>query len=404
MRILYANHTGQISGAEQSLLALLAGLPEEVSPAVACPEGPLAESIRELGVPVVTIPGTDASLRLHPRHTSRGLVDIVRMTWGIRRAASRVDARLVHANSIRTGVIALLARWIGGRPVVVHIHDRLPTSRIASLVLRLIARHATAVVGCSRYVTDPLPELEPGRVVRVVYNPVDPQRFYPAANERLEVRQHLGFHSADVVLAVVAQITPWKAQDDAVQMVARLKPRHPGVRLLLVGSTKFVSKSTRYDNRAFARELEALVTSLDLRGEVFFLGERADVAELLRAIDILLVPSWEEPFGMALIEAMATEVPVIATNVGGAGEIITDGRDGLLLPPRQPDRWVTAVEGLVEQPELRRTLGRKARQTVIEELSVPAYVQRIVDVYREADGADMKGTIPRSTSAATRRA
>ena len=62
---------------------------------------------------------------------------------------------------------------------------------------------------------------------------------------------------------------------------------------------------------------------------------------------------------MALIEAMATEVPVIATNVGGAGEIITDGRDGLLLPPRQPDRWVTAVERLVEQPELRRTLGHQ---------------------------------------------
>ena len=63
--------------------------------------------------------------------------------------------------------------------MVVHIHDRLPTGRIASLVLRLIARHATAVVGCSRYVTDPLPEVEPGRVVRVVYNLVDPQRFYP---------------------------------------------------------------------------------------------------------------------------------------------------------------------------------------------------------------------------------
>jgi glycosyltransferase involved in cell wall biosynthesis len=95
---------------------------------------------------------------------------------------------------------------------------------------------------------------------------------------------------------------------------------------------------------------------------------------------------------------------VIATNVGGAGEIITDGRDGLLLPPRQPDKWAAAIERLMEQPELRHALGRKARQRVIRELSVQAYVKRVVDVYREADGAAARSRISRSTTAVSPRA
>ena len=164
-------------------------------------------------------------------------------------------------------------------------------------------------------------------------------------------------------------------------MVARLKADHPEVRLLLVGSAKFAS--ARYDNEGFARQVEELITSLGVEDNVVWLGERTDIPEILRALDVVLVPSWEEPFGMAVIESMAMEVPVLATAVGGATEVVTPPRNGLLLPPRQPVEWAEAIEGLLERPQLRESIGEAARRRVAEFLTVESYVERVLTGYRE---------------------
>src|SRR5262249_10952391 len=93
------------------------------------------------------------------------------------------------------------------------------------------------------------------------------------------------------VLAVIAQITPWKAQDDAIRIAQILRSEHPGLRLLLVGSTKFDSAATRYDNSAYLESLRRLAAAGPDEGLVSFLGERDDIPEILRAVDLLLVPS-----------------------------------------------------------------------------------------------------------------
>src|SRR5215218_391013 len=101
MKVLYVNHTAQVSGAERALLDLLAGLPGDISPAVACPDGPLTAAVGASGVPVLPVSGTDASLRLHPFYTPRAVADISRSAVVLRRQARRFGADLVHANSIR---------------------------------------------------------------------------------------------------------------------------------------------------------------------------------------------------------------------------------------------------------------------------------------------------------------
>jgi glycosyltransferase involved in cell wall biosynthesis len=105
------------------------------------------------------------------------------------------------------------------------------------------------------------------------------------------------------------------------------------------------------------------VTVLGLRaGRRYFTGERDDVPTVLSALDIILVPSWEESFRRSLLEAMAMGRPVIATNVGGPREIVTSGFDGLLLPPRlRPDLWAEAVGSLLTNPERRSEIGRRER-------------------------------------------
>jgi glycosyltransferase involved in cell wall biosynthesis len=369
MNVLYVNHTGQVSGGEKSLLEILRALPGEVCPRVACPEGPLARAVVELGVERVELPGTDVSLKLHPWHASQAAGWMTRGALALRGIAREHDASVIHANSIRAGLLTALASRLGGPPSVVHVRDRLPSSRVSTLTLRTIGM-ADAVIANSHYTASSLTEAGVTGPVRVLSNPVDLERFDPAKIDRRSVRAALGLLESDFVATVLAQITPWKGQEDAVRALAEVRGRHPRAKLLLVGSAKFVSKATRYDNRAYLEQLHRAVVELGLEDNVQFLGERDDAPEILRATDVLLVPSWEEPFGRSVIEAMAMRVPVIATNVGGPAEVIANGEDGLLVAPRRPKEWAGAICELIESTALRDRLaengGRRSRAFAAE--------------------------------------
>jgi L-malate glycosyltransferase len=376
-----------MSGAERCLLSLLDGLPPTASAAaVASPEGPLAQAVRDRGLSFVEISGTDASLRLHPRHTSRALTDVGRTAFHLRKLARGMEVDLVHANSIRAGLIAAVATCAGGPPAVVSFHDRLPAGAVSSLTLRLINSGVSAILACSDYTAQQVRAFDSSALVSAVYNPVDLERFDPSVVTREEARARLALDPSAIVLAVVAQLTPWKAQDDAIRILALLRRRHLNAHLVLAGSAKFVSRATRYDNDAYRAWLGKLALALEVERYVHFLGERDDVAEIFAAADVALLPSWEEPFGRSIVEAMAMKRPVVATNVGGPPEILTHGEEGLLLPPRAPELWARAIEDLIEHPEKRAALGRAGRDRVAAQFSLERHVEAILDVYSEASG------------------
>jgi glycosyltransferase involved in cell wall biosynthesis len=386
LRALYVNHTSRVSGGELSLLTLLGGLPEQVEPVVACPEGDLAERLRALGIEVIPIRGTDGSLRLHPARTPRALAEMGHATLQLRRAAGRTNADLVHANSIRAGLIATGAGIAGGPPTVVHVRDCLPEGRVSALTLRAIGR-ADAVIANSSYTRSTLGPAKASATV--VHNAVDLSRFEPEGLTKAEAQARLGLEGAGPVLAVVAQITPWKGQDDAIRIAGELLARHPDLQLLLVGSAKFDSAATRYDNKAFLESLHRQVDELDLAGAVRFLGQREDIPEILRGVDLLLVPSWEEPFGRAIVEAMAAGVPVLATEVGGPPEILdAEGGEqcGLVLPPRRPDLWAEATEGLLADRGRLAAMADAGRRTARRSFGLDRHVSAVLGVYESVVG------------------
>jgi glycosyltransferase involved in cell wall biosynthesis len=139
--------------------------------------------------------------------------------------------------------------------------------------------------------------------------------------------------------------------------------------------------AARYDNEAYEAALHGLTSDLGVGEAVTFLGERTDIPEILRALDVVLVPSWEEPFGRTVIEAMAMGTPVIATSVGGPAEIIRSGRDGLLLPPRDPARWAESVCNLLRHPEIREDMGRRGRDRVMSTFAREAEVDAVLESY-----------------------
>jgi L-malate glycosyltransferase len=381
--VLYVNQTAQVSGAERSLLTLLEGLPPEAGAALACPYGDLAQAAGRLEVPVLPIPGTDASFRMHPLHTSRAALELRRSSRAVRAVVRARRPGVVHANTTRAGLIALGARRRGGPPLLVHIRDWVPEGAVPRLTLRTLARRADLVVANSRWIAEQVRRAAPSARVQVIHNPVDLRRFDPGAVDRQAARRALGLSDGDLALAVVAQLTPWKGQDDAVRIIAKLAERGIPARLVLGGSAKFVAAGTRFDNRAFERQLVDLVRALGVGDRVIFGGEREDVPDLLGAVDVLLVPSWREAFGRIAAEAMAMGVPVVATNVGGPAEIVRDGVDGLLLAPREPDRWAEEVGRLLADPDLRKRMGESGRERARAEFGTERHVGALLGAYAE---------------------
>ena len=302
-------HTARISGAEWWLIDTLRTLPGRVEPWLATPPGALERLARDLGVPTVRIAGTDGSLRLHPFHTPRAVGEIGLAGCQLRRLARRLRIDIVHANSIRVALSAVAARRLGAPPTVAHVHECLPPGIQLDTAHRIIAR-ADGVLVNSEHTRELFRRVVPDSDPEVLHNGVDLERFDVTRHDRAEARAAFGLDGAKLGLAVIAQITPWKGQEEAIRIIAKLRDRGHPVRLLLSGRAVFVTRSTRYDNETYGSRLRALVRELGLTGTVEFLGQRDDVPRLMRSLDVLLVPSWEEPFGRVVAEAMAMGVPV----------------------------------------------------------------------------------------------
>jgi glycosyltransferase involved in cell wall biosynthesis len=384
MRVLYVNHTAKVSGGERSLLGLLEALGDEVDALVASPEGQLSRAVEQLGVATAKVSGTAGSLRLHPLHTPRTLAELLAASVQVRRLARARGAEVIHANSIRAGLVLGLGR-LAPRARVVHVRDCLPPGALSTATMRTIAATATTVVANSRYTAASVRAAAPRANIEVVHNAVDLARWDASRIDRAAARARLGrAGERALLLGVVAQLSPWKGQDVAVETLGLLCDQGIDAHLLLIGSAKFLARSTRFDNRAYVAGLHARIAELGLGDRVSLLGERDDVPELMSSLDILLLPSHEEPFGRAVIEAMALGVPVLATDVGGPPEIIEDGREGFLLPPLDPRAWAQAVGRILERPDGGSAMGAAGRRRVEEAFTVEQHAAAMLEVYRRA--------------------
>jgi glycosyltransferase involved in cell wall biosynthesis len=384
-RSLHVSHTGILGGAERSLLTLLGALDPSRIAGVACPDGDLADAVRDRGLPLHRIRGTTASLRLHPVQTPRALADIARTGVSVATIAASCGATALHANSVRAGLATAVAARRGAGPAVIHVRDVLPEGAATRAIARAVVSQPGAVVCISDYVAR---RFAPGGRCRlpltVVPNAVDLERFDPALADRRATRAKLGLAPDAPVLAIVGQITRWKGHDTAVRALEIARRTYPGACLLIVGSVKFDATGTRFGNRAFLVELEQLVGALGLRDAVRFMGEREDVPEILGALDALLVPSTGEPFGRTVIEAMAMQAPVIATEDGGPAEIVEHGLTGLLAPARDPLRWAEAIITVLGDPEAARARARRARAVAVERFGADRHARAMADIL---DGA-----------------
>jgi glycosyltransferase involved in cell wall biosynthesis len=360
VRILLANHTSAWSGAEVSLMRLVAGLRGEHELAIACPdEGRLAREVDEAGIERLSLPAVNASLKLHPVHTPAGLRQLGAGGSALAKAARRCQAEIVHANTPRAGIMAAVGLRAHDPPFVVRAHEHLPPSRLGKSIRALIVRRAAAVAAVSDFTATRFNEGLPEPVAIRVYNSIDHDRFDGRRVAPAPVRDELGLDPGAHLIGHVAQITPWKRQDVSIRALAQLRSQELDVHLLLVGQVAFGGKHVRLDNHAYLHSLEELVDELSVRHAVHFLGQRDDVPELMRALDLSLLPSSQEPFGLVTVESMALGTPPLVCADSAGPELVDDGETGRVLESAEPQLWADAIhELLVDRPALNRLAVR----------------------------------------------
>ncbi len=201
----------------------------------------------------------------------------------------------------------------------------------------------------------------PERMIRVVPLGRDPRRFDPSRYNRSEARSRYGLPMDKEIVGVIGRLDPQKGQEEFLRSLPLVLEQRRNVYYVLVGEET-------HGEGGFRRHLVNLSHELGIQDHVRFLPFTEDVPEFMAAIDVFALPSYSETFGLVLIEAMAMGKPVVATSTGGVPEIVEDGRDGLLIPPRDEKALGEAIVRLLKNTSLRTTLSKQARLDAEEEI------------------------------------
>ena len=208
---------------------------------------------------------------------------------------------------------------------------------------------------------------------------LDVEKFSPDAvspGETARLRRQLAIESGDFVVGFIGRMVRAKGVLDLVAAFERVVAVHPHARLLLVGSTLDSDRDAGLEE-----EIRRQVARAKLTKRIVFAGFRNEIAGLLSLMDVVVLPSYREGFGMVIAEAMAMSRPVIATATRGAREIVADGITGLLVPVGDRDALAAAIERLCSDPRLRHQLRRAGRSSVVEHHGMARVTAEIEDVY-----------------------
>ncbi len=384
MKLLFYNHTGQVGGAERLLLTILSRLDRaSFQPILICPElGPLRDMVTGLGVPTETAAVLDARFTWRADYVVRYLKSFGRVILDLRRKVVSINPDLIHANSVRAGLVATAATLGLGKRVIWHIHDLLPRHpfnpfiRAVAFLSSRTQMIAVAEASARRFSGSLLPLR--GRVT-VIPNGIDIEEFHPNEIAKRKIRTELHLDDDGPVIGIVARITPSKGQLELLRVFARVLCSFPTATLVIAGAPAFNREHEYFEL------LKQTATELGISSRVRILGARNDVAAIMQALDLLVLNSTSEACCLVALEAMGCGIPVLATNTGGTPEIIEHGRTGWLVSLRDEEALTAGITKLIAEPPLRARLGENGRKHVTSRFSIDRYMTEVQEFYLESD-------------------
>ena len=360
LKLLCYLDTASYAGTEAHVLALLCSLDRtRVDPALLCRFGTV----------------------LHARATAAGITCCpAGSAVSLARLLKREQFALIHAHDGNSKLAAVLASLLArtGTQVVATQHFVSPAytlrpglkGRIARAVHCLVNRRLAAQIAVSQAVADAARSRREVQNFRTVVIPNGILIPGPVSPETVQARRtEISLPPSAPLLATAARLAPEKGITYLLQAVAALPPSNFLPQLAVIGEGDL--RDT----------LQAEAATLGIASRVHFLGFRTDVLEWVAASDVFVLPSLAEPFGIALVEAMALGKPAVATRAGGPCEIVDDGVTGLLVPPADPAALALAIQHLLDDPEQAAEMGHAGALRAAEHYSADAMARRTEDVY-----------------------
>ena len=360
MRLLYLCASGQIGGGNRSLLSLWDELlPEGIAISAICPsEGPMIQACADRGISCRVIK--------YDWFSRWDFSSLANNYYRWRQLLKETQPDIVHANDRAGAHVIALAAWSKSLPLICHIRFAPSPLQVAALTFRGLPKPDIFIFNSyalQSKVGRVLSQACPRARQQVIYNGVNLHAF--AGVER---------NGRDCMrIGIVANLLPVKGHSSFLKMARLLIDKGVRAEFWIVGDDIF--------DRGYRQHLKDLALTLNLHQFVRFLGYRQDIPHILGQIDILVSSSSEEPFGRSICEAMACELPVVATAVGGVVEVVENDETGILVPSQSPSALADAVERLVGDAGLRRKLGQAGRQRVKKFFSNEAHAKEVKKIY-----------------------
>lgn len=358
MRIAYLCEHSTLLGGERSLTTFLAhAVRLGIEPFVVCPsEGRLVEAVAAAGWAHLPWPG-------EPKSSHSAAADLL--------SAAGID--LVHANSLSLLDAASALRQLLDKPAIVHVRDVYGLSlarrnRLASLDGVIAVSHAVG-----RWLRD---QGAPEDRLHVIANAVEMRR--AADPNESASRASLGLPTGKRLVAVIGQICLRKGQDTFLAAASTIAGARSDVDFLLIGERY----SAKEESRAFEARLKEMGSRPPLAGRVHWLGYRDDVERLLPHLDVVVVASRQEPLSRVLLESLAAGVPVVATDVGGSGEILDEGRMGRLVPVDDVASMARAIQETLDDETGRARLKIQGPEHIRRHYGPEKQAAEILAIYR----------------------
>jgi glycosyltransferase involved in cell wall biosynthesis len=295
------------------------------------------------------------------------------LIWSIRRFLAARGARVVHSHNMAPLVYAgVCARMVRGRPAVVYsehnqVYSATPAARKRfSYYVRLADEVVAVSHDLERTLTE---EIGIRRPVRVIYNGIDGRRFADTGGEK--VRRELGFGDDDLVVGTAVVLSEQKGIAYLLEAARRVLDAEPRARFVIGGEGPL------------RQRLEARAAELALGDRVRFLGYRRDVPDLISSLDLYVLPSLWEGLPLALLEALAIGKPIVCTTVGGNPEIVEDGVNGFLVPPRQPEPLADRILRALRDRGFREAARQRNQKKFADVFSVDKMVDGHASLYRD---------------------
>jgi glycosyltransferase involved in cell wall biosynthesis len=357
-----------VAGTEISTLRIAQGLngPDYVHLAFRTPEADAVDSLfRTAGFSTATYRSVELSYR-KPGPFLRASLELAR-------ELRRQRISLVHCSDLMAGLRAAPAAKLARLPVLCHIRNPQPDlARHDKPLLRAVDHF----IFVSRHAWDRFGYSVPARRGSIVYDGIE-----VAPSDRHGARQRLlaefSLPSDTRLVGMVARLAAQKDHATLIKAAARVVPVHPNVRFLVVGD-----HSSTEGFRQHHRTLVQLVEELKLTPNFIFTGFRDDIPLLLSGLDVSILCTHFEGFGLAIVEAMAQGTPVIATDVGGVTEIIVDQESGLLHRPADDADLAAKILALLSDEALADRLARAGCRLVRDRFTIERFAANIGNVYR----------------------